>query len=160
MSSGQGGGGIPNLGPVIGILGQAVEGVGQLVHAVPVAGPVAQAVTQATGATVVGVGQEVGGVTQGLDTTLSGLTSAVKDLAGPTPSVIGQPAAEQGEKTSEFKMTAIKSLLLAVFGVLAAFGVGVSSAVQNVVVAVVPIAIAILGAGYSLSRGLRKRGSA
>jgi len=102
----------------------------------------------------------VGGVTSGVNTALTGLVDAAKDLASPTPSVVGQPPAEPGHQTSEFRMTAIKSLLLAIFGVLAAFGVGVSQSVQNVVVAVVPIAIAILGAGYSLSRGLRKRGTA
>lgn len=116
-------------------------------------GPIVGAVEQAAGDVVAGGATATGGL-------LGGVASALHDLASPTPSVVGVPPAEPGHTTSEFRMTAVKSLLLAVFGVLAAYGVGVPQSVQTIAVAVVPVAIAVLGAGYSISRGLRKRGSA
>lgn len=121
------------------------------------AGDIVGRAGQAAADTVGGVAAGAGGLTAGV---LQGLTSAALDLAGPHPTTIATPAAEPGHTTTEFRMTAVKSLLLAVFGVLAAYGVGVSGTVQAVVVAVVPPSIAALGAAYSISRGLRKRGSA
>jgi hypothetical protein len=114
-----------------------------------VLGPVEQAAGDVVGGTATATGGLLGGV-----------ASALHDLASPAPSVVGAPPAEPGHQTSEFRMTAVKSLLLAVFGVLAAYGVGVPASVQNIAVASVPVAIAILGAGYSLSRGKRKSGTA
>ena len=116
-------------------------------------GPLVSGVEQAVGDVVGGTATATGGL-------LGGVASALHDLASPVPSVVGVPAAEPGHTTSEFRMTAVKSLLLAVFGVLAAYGIGVPQNVQTIAVAAVPVAIAILGAGYSISRGLRKRGTA
>jgi hypothetical protein len=117
-----------------------------------------------TGDLVGGVGSAVGGVTQGVGETVSGVGDAVTGVGGavsavtqPTPPALTH---ESGVSTSEFKMTAIKSALLAVFGLMAAFGVVVPKAFQGVVLGTVPIAISVLGGAYAISRGIRKHGSA
>jgi uncharacterized membrane-anchored protein len=122
-----------------------------------VLGGVTGAVGDLTGGVVSAVGDTVGGAVSAVTDVVSAVSGAV---TGTTATVVAAPAAEAGQTTSEFKMAAVHSLLIAVFGALAAYGIGVPAGVQNIIVAAAPIAIAIIGAGYSISRGLRKRGTA
>jgi hypothetical protein len=104
----------------------------------------------------------VDGIIQGPGLTVGGVESTLGELGVHLPSVaVSLPAAEPGQSTTEAKMAAVKSLVLAVFGVLGGFGVvHVPIAVQASIAGCSALGIAAISFGYSVSRGLRKRGTA
>ncbi len=75
------------------------------------------------------------------------------------PEAGGLPPAEAGVHTSEFYLAAGTTLLLAVFGLLAAFGLSVSAAQKTAILEVIAAALPLAPAVYALGRSIRKRGT-
>jgi len=156
------GGGL-DLGSVLGRVSALEGAVGQIANVVPGAKGVLTGVAQATGEVTQAVGDVTAGVGQALPIpvvqpvvvdagkTVAGVGGAIQAVTAPTPPI------EKGWQTSEGQQSLLVKIILGALGFLTASGIfNLPAAAAAVVMGVVPGAMAVEQAVYTMARTSRK----